>query len=310
MAQQQAHLTPEDIIARIDDWKGHDVRTEELGGGITNHNYIVWVDGGPDKGGKKYVMRVPGIGTDMFIDRNVERDCMIQAARVGVGPAVAYQIDPEGALIIDFVEGEIMHPETMGGHPERIKQAVETVKVFHKGCTFKNDIQLFDMIRKYTRIAKDLKTPWPDWLQAMLTAMEDVETAVQRNPEPAVACHNDLLSENFIIDADGKMWIIDWEYGGMTDPYFDLGDFVMEHPFSRDEERLIVETYCGEMDERYFGRLMLYKALSGVWWGVWAMIQHTVSHIDFDYMEWGRERIARAERIVGDPEYQKWLAAQ
>ncbi len=106
------------------------------------------------------------------------------------------------------------------------------------------------------------------------------------------------------------MWIIDWEYGGMTDPYFDLGDYVMEHPFTRDEERLIIETYCGEMDEKYFGRLMLYKALSAIWWGVWAMIQHTVSHIDFDYMEWGLERIARAEKVVADPDYQQWLAAQ
>ena len=43
----------------------------------------------------------------------------------------------------------------------------------------------------------------------------------------------------------------------------DLGDFVMEHEFSPDEERLIIETYYGQMDERAFGRLMLYKALSG-----------------------------------------------
>ena len=307
---EQAHLTPEDIIARIADWKGHDVRYEELGGGITNHNYIVWIDGGPDKGGKKYVMRVPGIGTDMFIDRNVERECMIQAAQCGVGPAVAYKIDPEGALVIDFVDGEVMHQDTIAGHPERLKQVVETVKVFHEGATFSNQIHLFDMIRKYTQIAKDLKTPWPDWLQAMLTAMEDVEKATARNPVKPVACHNDLLSENFIVDAAGKMWIIDWEYGGTTDPYFDLGDFVMEHPFSREEERFIIETYCGEMDERYFGRLMLYKALSGVWWGVWAMIQHTVSHIDFDYMEWGRWRVGRAELVVGDPDYQKWLDLQ
>jgi thiamine kinase-like enzyme len=307
---EQAHLTPEDIIARIDDWKGHDIRTEELGGGITNHNYIVWVDGGPENGGKKYVMRVPGIGTDMFIDRDVERDCMIQAAKAGVGPAVAYQIDPEGALVIDFVEGEILHPETMAGHPDRIRQSVETVKVFHQNCVFKSDIHLFDMLRKYTKIARDINAPMPERLEAMLVAMEEVETATQRSPVPAVACHNDLLSENFIIDADGKMWIIDWEYGGMTDPYFDLGDYVMEHPFTRDEERLIIETYCGEMDEKYFGRLMLYKALSAIWWGVWAMIQHTVSHIDFDYMEWGLERIARAEKVVGDPDYQQWLAAQ
>ena len=307
---EQAHLTPEDIIARIDDWKGKDVRYEELGGGITNHNYIVWIDGGPENGGKKYVMRVPGIGTDMFIDRDVERECMIQADKVGVGPAVAYQIDPEGALIIDFVEGQVMHPDTISGHPDRLKQVVETVKVFHDGAVFGHKIKLFDMLRKYTKIARDIDAPMPPELESLLLAMEDIETATARNPVPDVACHNDLLSENFIVDADGKMWVIDWEYGGMTDPFFDLGDFVMEHPFTREEERLIAATYCGGMDERLFGRMMLYKSVSGVWWGVWAMIQHTVSKIDFDYMEWGMERMARAQSVVDDPDYQQWLDAQ
>ena len=53
-----------------------------------------------------------------------------------------------------------------------------------------------------------------------------------------------------------------------------------------------------------------YKALSAVWWAVWAMIQNTVSHIEFDYMEWGMERVGRAEKIVNDPDYQKWLDLQ
>ena len=302
-------MTPDEIIARIDDWKGKDVRWEPLGGGITNHNYVVWVNGGAeDPGGGKYVMRIPGQGTEMFIDRDVERDCMIQAAQVGVGPRVAYQIDPEGALVIDFVEGEIMHPETMAGHPDRIRQAVETVKVFHDKAVFKHEIHVFKMLRDYTKIARDIGAPMPDRLEAMLHVTDDIEKATGRDPVPDVACHNDLLSENFIIDADGKMWILDWEYGGMTDPYFDLGDFVMEHPYSREEERLIIEAYCGDMSERFFGRMMLYKIVSAVWWAVWAMIQHTISKIDFDYMEWGMERVARAERGVADADYQAWLA--
>jgi thiamine kinase-like enzyme len=302
-----SHFGPDEAIARIDDWKGKDVRYEELGGGITNHNYIVWVDDGPPKGAK-YVLRVPGQGTDMFIDRDVERDCMIQADKVGVGPRVAYQIDPEGSLVIDFVEGEIMHPDTIAGHPERIKQVVETVKVFHDKAVFKNRIALFDMLRKYTKIARDVNAPMPAELQSLLLEMDTIEKATAVRPPADVACHNDLLSENFIIDAGGKMWVIDWEYGGMTDPYFDLGDFVMEHPFTREEERLIIATYCGEMDEGRFGRMMLYKIVSGVWWGVWAMIQKTVSHIDFDYMEWGMDRIVnRSQAGVDDPDYQRWL---
>ena len=304
-----AHFGPDEAIARIADWKDKDVRWEELGGGITNHNYIVLVNGGPgNPGGGKYVLRVPGQGTDMFIDREVERDCMVQVAKAGVGPAVVHQIDPEGALVIDFVEGEIMHPETMAGHPERLQQAVETVKVFHDKAVFKNQIKIFDMLRRYTKIARDNNTPMPPELESLLLEMETIEKATAVNPPADVACHNDLLSENFIIDAAGKMWIIDWEYGGMTDPFFDLGDFVMEHPFSREEERLIAATYCGEMDEGRFGRMMLYKSVSGVWWGVWAMIQHTFSKIEFDYMEWGLERMARAQAVVDDPDYQKWLA--
>ena len=142
-----SHFGPDEAIARIADWKDKDVRWEELGGGITNHNYIVMVNGGPgNAGGGKYVLRVPGQGTDMFIDREVERDCMVQVAKAGVGPEVVHQIDPEGALVIDFVEGEIMHPETMAGHPERLKQAVETVKVFHTQAVFKNQIKIFDML--------------------------------------------------------------------------------------------------------------------------------------------------------------------
>ena len=304
-----SHFGPDEAIARIADWKDKDVRWEELGGGITNHNYIVMVNGGPgNAGGGKYVLRVPGQGTDMFIDREVERDCMVQVAKAGVGPEVVHQIDPEGALVIDFVEGEIMHPETMAGHPERLKQAVETVKVFHTQAVFKNQIKIFDMLRRYTRIARDNNTPMPPELESLLLEMENIEKATAVDPPADVACHNDLLSENFIIDADGKMWIIDWEYGGMTDPFFDLGDFVMEHPFSREDERLIAATYCGEMDEGRFGRMMLYKSVSGVWWGVWAMIQHTFSKIEFDYMEWGMERMARAQRVVDDPDYATWLA--
>ena len=303
-----SHFGPDEAIARISDWQGKDVRYEELGGGITNHNYIIWVDGGPPTG-NKYVLRVPGTGTDMFIDRDVERYNMVQAAEVGVGPAVAYELNPEGGVVSDFVEGEIMHPETIAGHPERIRQVVETVKIIHEKAVFKHHIRVFDMLRHYTKIAREVDAPMPPELASLLLEMDVIEKATAVRPPADVACHNDLLSENFIVDANGKMWVIDWEYGGMTDPYFDLGDFVMEHPFSREEERLIIATYCGAMDEGRFGRMMLYKVVSGVWWGVWAMIQKTVSHIEFDYMDWGMDRIVnRSQATVDDPDYPKWLA--
>jgi len=302
-------ITPDEVIARIDDWRGKDVRWQPLGGGITNHNYIVTVNGGPGQpGGGKFVLRIPGQGTDMFINRDVERACMIEAARVGVAPAVAYVVEPEKAMAITFIEGEIMHPETMAGHPERIRQAVETVKVVHEKAVFTNEIHVFEMIRDYTKIAQKVEAPWPDELRALFPAIDEIEQAMERDKPRPVACHNDLLSENFLIDGNGKMWLIDWEYGGMTDPYFDLGDFCMEHPFSSDEERLIIATYCGSFDEHRYYRMLLHKIVSAVWWAVWAMIQSRISQIDHDFMEWGMERVKRAQRGVADPDYRRWLA--
>ena len=111
-------------------------------------------------------------------------------------------------------------------------------------------------------------------------------------PAPA-ACHNDLLSENFLIDKGGRMWLIDWEYGGMTDPYFDLGDFCTEHPFSREEEQLILTTYCGEMVEARYYRMLLHKLIADLWWSIWAMIQCKLSTIDFDFYEYGMGRVRR-----------------
>ena len=303
-----SHFGPDEAIARIADWKDKDVRWEELGGGITNHNYTVWVNGGPgNPGGGKYVVRIPGQGTDMFIDREVERDCMIQAAQVGVGPKVAYTIDPEGALVIDFVEGELMHPETMAGHPERIKQAVETTKVFHDKAVFKHEIKIFQMLRNYTKIARDIGAPMPAELEALLPIMDDIEKATARNAPADVACHNDLLSENFILAPDGKMWIIDWEYGGMTDPYFDLGDFCVEHPLSVDEEKLVLTAYCGGMDEHRYARMQLHKLVADLWWSIWAMIQASMSKLDFDFYEYGMDRIRRFQNNAADPDYEAWL---
>ena len=306
----KAHgLTPEEGVARIDDWKGKDIRWEELPGGITNHNYIIWVNGGwGNPGGGKYVLRVPGAGTDMFIDRNIERECMIEAARIGTAPRVVHVIEPEKAMVIVFVDGEVMHPETMAGHPERIKQAVEAVRVYHDKAVFGNKIEIFDMLRRYTKVSREINTPMPDRLAAMLKRMDEIEEATARNPVPDVACQNDLLSENFIIDADGKMWVIDWEYGGQTDPYFDLGDFCVEHPLSEEEERFIIARYCGAFDEVAYARMMLHKIVADLWWSIWAMIQVRLSNLDFDFYEYGMNRVARFHTNAARPEFPSWLA--
>ncbi len=304
-----AHLTPEAIIARIEDWKGLDVAWEALGGGITNHNYVLTVSGRPDiPWGGKYVLRIPGDGTETFIDREREHKNHVAAAEAGVTPPILHMLEPEKCTVVPFIEGETMHPESLAGHPERLAKVVDVMRTYHDTATFANEIDVFAMIRQYMVMARDVDAPLPDDIDWMLELGERIEKAMGRDAPSPAACHNDLLSENFILAADGKMWVIDWEYGGMSDPYFDLGDFCIEHPLSDDEERFIITRYCGEMREDRYSRMMLHKIVADLWWSIWAMIQVKLSKIDFDFYAYGENRVARLHANAGKPELATWFA--
>lgn len=303
------HPTPEAMIARIGEWKDLDVSWETLGGGITNHNYVVTVSGRPDiPWGGKYVLRIPGDGTETFIDREREHRNHVAAADAGVTPPILHMLEPEKCTVVPFIEGETMHPETLAGDRELLGKVADVIRTYHEKATFTNELDVFAMIREYMVMARDVEAPLPDDMDWMLELGERIERAMRRDMPKSAACHNDLLSENFILAADGKMWVIDWEYGGMTDPYFDLGDFCIEHPLSDDEERFIITRYCGEMREDRYSRMMLHKIVADLWWSIWAMIQVKLSKIDFDFYAYGLNRVARLHANAGKPELATWLA--
>ena len=303
------HLTPEAAVARIPDWEGLEVKYETLGGGITNHNFVVTVTGRPDlPWGGKYVMRIPGQGSDLFIDREVEHKNALSASEAGVSPPVLYSLEPEMCTVVPFIEAQTMHPEDLAGHQDRLEKVVDAVRQYHDKAEFVNEIYVFDMIREYLEMARSVDAPFPEDMDWMLALGDDIEQAMKRAAPPNVACHCDLLSENFMLEPGGRMWVIDWEYGGQTDPYFDLGDFCVEHPLSEDEERSIITRYCGAFDEIAYARMMLHKIVADLWWSIWAMIQVRQSKLDFDFYEYGMNRVRRLHENAAKPAFSSWLA--
>lgn len=291
----------EDIIKRVDIWDPNEVKWSELGGGITNHNYICQVDG------KKYVLRVPGSGTDAFINREHELSSSIAAAKAGVAPAVRCVVKPEGAVVTDFIEGQVLHPDIVAADDGKIIKIVESVKQVHEKAQFEPPTNIFDRNRKYFKMAKDANAFFPHDFEWMFAVLDKIEKAMDRNPPGQVACHNDLLSENFIIDGNDKLWILDWEYGGMNDPFFDLGDFAVEHPLSPQQEELIIKVYCGEMIPARLYRTLLHKLTSDLWWSLWSMLQDRISKIDFDFYSYGLKRYARFRENYYHRDFNTWL---
>ena len=302
-----ATTTPDEVIAQIADWQGRQVSWEVLGGGITNLNYLVSVAGRGDEPAARYVLRIPGQGTDVFIDRERELGNLVAAAAAGVTPPLLHRIEPGPCTVVPFIDGETLHPDTIAGHPDHLDKIVRAVRTYHDKAVFANEIHVFEMIREYTAMAHEVGAALPKELEHMFPLGDAIELAMARDQPAPTACHCDLLSENFIVASDGRLWVIDWEYGGMADPYFDLGDFCVEHPLTEAEERTLLTTYCGGFDEHCYSRMMLYKLVADHWWSIWAMIQHRVSTLDFDFFAYGMNRIERFWRNARQPGFKGWL---
>lgn len=294
-------VSAKEIIKKVDIWDAAKVVHEPLSGGITNHNYTCTADG------SKYVLRIPGAGTDIFIDRKLEISNSIAAAKAGSSPEILCVIKPENALVLPFIEGEVLHPDTLTAKDGHIVKVISAVKQVHDNAVFQAETDVFDMTRRYIGMARDVNAFFPDDFDWMLAIAEKIETAMDRDKTALVACHNDLLSENFIVDPNGKLWILDWEYGGMNDPYFDLGDFAVEHPLSPSQQKLVIKTYCGEYQHHRFCRMMLHQLTADLWWCQWAMIQDKKSKIDFDFYTYGLGRYSRFRDNYYNRDFNSWL---
>jgi thiamine kinase-like enzyme len=293
----------EEIIKKVDIWDSANVKFEPLSGGITNHNYTCTT------AGKKYVLRIPGAGTDTFINREYELSSSIAAAKAGVSPEVLCVTKPEDAVVIPFIDGEVLHPDTVAAKDSNIVKIIAAVKQVHDKAVFESVTDVFDMTRRYIKMAQDAQAFFPDDFDWMLAISDRIEKAMDRDKPDPVACHNDLLPENFILAPDGKLWILDWEYGGMNDPFFDLGDFAVEHPLSSEQQKLVIETYCGEYNHQRFCRMMLHQLTADLWWCQWAMIQDRLSKIDFDFYTYGLGRYSRFRDNYYNRDFNSWLEA-
>jgi len=275
----------EQIVQRV--WPGADARVEVLGGGITNRNFRV------DVGGESFVLRIGGKDTELLgIDRAAEYGASLAAAQVGVGPEVVAFLEPEGYLVTRFVEGE-------NGRIDPAR-AGATLRVVHDGPRFPGRFNPFRVVEAYaaTALAHGVRVP------AAYTGAQQCAGEIERRlgARPLCPCHNDLLNANFIDDGE-RIRIVDWEYAGMGDPYFDLGNFAVNHQLDEAGEDELLAAYGG--DDR--GALTLMRFMSDFREAMWGVVQQGISELDFDFQAYAAEHFERLERTASDPRFRRAL---
>jgi thiamine kinase-like enzyme len=290
----------EDVLAAVPELRGA-TEVEPLAGGLTNTNYRVTGPGG------RYVVRISGRDTGLLaIDRENEVHNTIAAAETGVGAPVVAALPEHDALVLAFLEGEVMDAETLR-RGDRLEAIAAACRQLHGGRPFLRDFDMFDIQRGYVEVVRERGFRLPDRYLEFEPHVRALEVAMRERPEDAAPCNNDLLAENFI-EVDGRMRLIDYEYSGMNEPSFELGNVWSESNLSLDQLEALVAHYYGRPLRSKVARARLWGLMSKYGWTLWGSIQDGVSELDFDFWGWAMEKYERAVAEFEGPDFERLLA--
>ncbi|MDX6626283.1 MAG: hypothetical protein QOE56_1272 [Solirubrobacterales bacterium] len=272
-----------------------------LDGGITNRNFRARF------GGRELVVRLPGKDTDMLgIDRHSEAEANRCAARAGVAPEVAALLDDPPCLVTTFVEGEAMEPGQLR-EPAALIAVAAALRSVH-GCEpIDASFSPFRIVEDYEGKARARDGEVPAAYEHSRPTAAKIEAALRWRPHESVLCHNDLLAANFIGSPDG-LRIVDWEYAGMGDRYFDLGNFAVNNELDDEQEEALLSAYWGEAPTAgQLAALRLMRFMSDFREAMWGVLQGTLSDLDFDFGGYAEKHFERLAAAEADPRFKVLL---
>jgi thiamine kinase-like enzyme len=273
------------LLQLIPELRGQSLTVTPLEGGLTNRNYRV------DGADRSYVLRLAGRDTALLgIDRANEVACARAASALGVGPEVVAYLPEQEAMVRQFVSGTVLTPQTIQ-QPAVLPRVVKTIHRYHDSPPGVGDFSAFTVVRRYHALARERQVVCPGNLPQALKILANLEQALTSN-DPPCPCHNDLLAGN-LIDDGTTVRIIDWEYGGMGDRFFDLGNLAVNNDFDDEHERALLSLYFGEVRPDHLRRLRLMRLVSDMREAMWGLLQSAISTLEVDYLAYCRKHLDR-----------------
>ena len=239
------------------------------------------------------------------IDRDAEHANTDAAARAGVG-AVVHEYRPDlGMLVIAYLPGETL-TEASFTDPGVLTRAADACRRLHAGPAFVGEFDMFARQADYLATVRERGFALPSSYDDHADAWADVRRALASAPRLSVPCNDDLLAANFIDDGE-RVWLIDYEYSGMNDACFELGNTATECGFTPEMVEAWTVAYFGSPTRADLARVRLQMLCSAYGWALWGFIQAATSPLDFDFHQWGCEHLERAEAIFRGPDLEGLL---
>ena len=288
------------IARSVPGWAQGDLDIVPLAGGITNRNFVV------TRGDERFVLRVPGKDTELLgIDRANEARAASLAADAGVGPPVIAFLPESGCFVARLVDGDHI-PMADLRRADVLGSVVRSLRAFHACPPIPSSFNVFRVVETYAATATARGVRPPSVYDEAHTLAGRIEVAFAQNPSPLTTCHNDLLNANFLRDGE-RTWLVDYEYAGMGDPFFDLGNLAVNNDLDPAADELLLTHAFGEIGDRHRARLALMRLMSDFREGMWGVLQQAISTMDVDFVAYAGEHFDRLLGAASTPEFERSL---
>ena len=271
------------------------IKIENVNHGVTNNSYIVYTMD------NIYILRLSGKGTNEYINRQDEIINMkIIASNLEILPPVYYSNEETGLIISKYVKNSHEFNKKDFYDQRKLSLLNETLINLHRSqVKLNNEFDIEKSIYEYQKLLQRMNCNYPQILQENLSILEkSFERLKSQYGKILVPCHNDPKMDNFLL-TDKKIYLIDWEYSGMADEYFELANFTLTNELDENEEKYFLENYIKQskmsfIDEKY----ILYKIVTDYLWIFWHLIKlNQKQNIEYNGKKW-KQRLNRALKNI------------
>lgn len=263
--------------------------------GMTNRSFLFTCKD------KKYIMRIPGEGTDQLINRRQEAAVYHAIADKKICDDIAY-INPEnGYKITEFLEGARVCDST---DYEDVKKCMNRLRGFHAlKLKVAHEFDIFGQMEFYESLWDGTPSVYKDYEKTKANVWS-LKPYIDAHAGEKILTHIDAVPDNFLfVQKDGKeeIRLIDWEYAGMQDPHVDIAMFCIYSLYNkRQVDRLIAAYFTDGCDDATRIKIYCYIAACGLLWSNWCEYKRNLG-VEFGEYSLRQYRYAKDYyRIVQD----------
>jgi len=254
----------QELEASLPILQGREVEWTRLFGGLAHVTYAVRTDAGERCVIKFLTQEMDDFGLMIPIPALIANT--VAAGDSGVGAKVLYSLPEMPSLVLEYIDGITMSTAQLSelAYIPRLGRAVR--ELHDKSSPMVNEISIFTYLKDYLDLVAKHDMPTPDGLLDFLPQIREIESALEVNAMPLVPSNNDLLAKN-VMD-DGRIRLIDYDFSGMNDPMFDVGDLAMEGDYDAAQVRDLCEAYFGSHNPVQYARARLYGICAQYTWSL------------------------------------------